>query len=101
MEAQGASVTIADARFAKPLDHALIRDLVRNHRAVVTVEQGAQGGFGAMVLHMLANDGLLDGGCQLRSARCDVCRRGADRRGYCSNGFASGRHDAITGECSV
>ena len=67
MEAQGISVTIADARFAKPLDQALIRDLVRTHRAVVTVEQGAQGGFGAMVLHMLANEGLLDGSCQLRT----------------------------------
>ena len=56
---RGVSVTIADARFAKPLDTDLIRRLVRSHRAVVTVEQGAQGGFGAMVLHYLANEGLL------------------------------------------
>jgi 1-deoxy-D-xylulose-5-phosphate synthase len=67
MAAQGLSVTIADARFAKPLDHALIRQLLRHHRALVTVEQGAQGGFGAMVLHDLANDGLLDGRCQIRT----------------------------------
>ncbi len=59
IEAQGLTVTLADARFAKPLDTALIRRLVRDHRAVVTVEQGAQGGFGAMVLHYLAGEGLL------------------------------------------
>ncbi len=67
LEAQGIDVTIADARFAKPLDRDLIRQLVRNHRAVITIEQGSQGGFGAMVLHDLANDGLLDGRCQLRT----------------------------------
>jgi len=64
---QGIAATIADARFAKPLDHALVRKLVRNHKVVVTVEQGSQGGFGAMVLHYLANEGLLDGRCQLRT----------------------------------
>ena len=67
MEAQGVSVTIADARFAKPLDKAMIRKLVLHHKAVVTVEQGAQGGFGAMVLHMLANEGMLDGDCRIRT----------------------------------
>ena len=67
IEASGADVTLADARFAKPLDMDLIRSLVRNHRAVVTVEQGARGGFGAMVLHELANQGLLDGRCQIRT----------------------------------
>ncbi len=67
LAAQGVSVTIADARFAKPLDRALIRQLLRHHKAMVTVEQGAVGGFGAMVLHDLANDGLLDGRCQIRT----------------------------------
>ena len=67
LEAQGISATIADARFAKPLDRALIRQLLGHHKALVTVEQGARGGFGAMVLHDLANDGLLDGRCQLRT----------------------------------
>ena len=67
LETQGVSVTIADARFAKPLDRALIRQLLRHHKALVTVEQGAQGGFGAMVLHDLVNDGLLDGRCQVRT----------------------------------
>jgi len=59
LEAQGVSVTIADARFAKPLDMTMIRKLVKTHKAVITIEQGAVGGFGAMVLHALANEGLL------------------------------------------
>jgi len=59
LEAQGLSVTIADARFAKPLDMVMIRKLVKTHRAVLTIEQGAVGGFGAMVLQALAQDGLL------------------------------------------
>ena len=67
LDAEGISVTVADARFAKPLDTALIDQLVRHHGVVVTVEQGAQGGFGAMVLHYLANSGQLDGGVALRT----------------------------------
>ena len=67
LEANGISVTIADARFAKPLDHALIRQLAKQHRVLMTVEQGAQGGFGAMVLHFLANEGLLDGQLAVRT----------------------------------
>ena len=67
MAARGVSATVADARFAKPLDQTLIRDLIRQHRALITVEQGAQGGFGAAVLHDLANDGLLDGAVAVRT----------------------------------
>ncbi|MBD3665046.1 1-deoxy-D-xylulose-5-phosphate synthase [Sulfitobacter aestuariivivens] len=67
IEAAGLSVTLADARFAKPLDHALLTRLARNHRALITVEQGARGGFGAMVLHTLAQDGLLDGKLAIRT----------------------------------
>ena len=67
MEAQGVRPTVADARFAKPLDLALIRRLVRDHDALVTVEQGARGGFGAMVLHALASEGLLDAGLAVRT----------------------------------
>ena len=66
LEAQGLTVTLADARFAKPLDHTLLRQLVAGHRALVTVEQGSVGGFGAMVLHWLANQGLI-GRCQVRT----------------------------------
>ena len=67
MADHGISPTVADARFAKPLDLHLIRTLAKSHRALVTVEQGAQGGFGAMVLHALANEGLLDGGLAIRT----------------------------------
>ncbi|MEM7470405.1 MAG: 1-deoxy-D-xylulose-5-phosphate synthase [Pseudomonadota bacterium] len=67
IEAQGLSVTIADARFAKPLDMGLVHKLAKSHRALVTVEQGSQGGFGAMVLHALAGEGLLDGNLAIRS----------------------------------
>lgn len=67
LEGAGISSTVADARFAKPLDTALIDQLVRHHGTVVTVEHGAQGGFGAMVLHYLANSGQLDGRVSLRT----------------------------------
>lgn len=67
LNSAGISTTVADARFAKPLDAALIDQLVRHHGTVVTVEQGAQGGFGALVLHYLANSGQLDGGVSLRT----------------------------------
>lgn len=67
LDAQGISVTVADARFAKPLDTALIRKLAKSHRALITIEQGAQGGFGAMVLHELANTGQLDGRLAVRT----------------------------------
>jgi 1-deoxy-D-xylulose-5-phosphate synthase len=67
LEGAGISTTVADARFAKPLDTALIDQLVRHHGTVVTVEHGAQGGFGAMVLHYLANSGQLDGRVSLRA----------------------------------
>jgi 1-deoxy-D-xylulose-5-phosphate synthase len=67
LEAEGISVTLADARFAKPLDSDLIAQLVKNHAALVTVEQGAVGGFGAMVLHHLAATGALDGRLKVRT----------------------------------
>ncbi|MCA3505264.1 MAG: 1-deoxy-D-xylulose-5-phosphate synthase, partial [Rhodobacter sp.] len=67
LDSAGISTTVADARFAKPLDKALIDQLMRHHGTVVTVEQGAQGGFGALVLHYLANSGQLDGGVSLRT----------------------------------
>ncbi|RKE79480.1 1-deoxy-D-xylulose-5-phosphate synthase [Rhizobium sp. AG855] len=64
---EGYSVTVADARFAKPLDTALLTDLVENHVMLVTVEEGSTGGFGALVLHHLANRGMLDGRCAIRT----------------------------------
>lgn len=56
------SVTVADARFMRPLDVQLIRSLASEHDILVTVEEGSVGGFGDHVLHMLATDGLLDDG---------------------------------------
>jgi 1-deoxy-D-xylulose-5-phosphate synthase len=67
LAAQGISVTVADARFAKPLDTDLITQLARHHQAVITVEQGARGGFGAQVLEYMANSGGLDHGVRLRT----------------------------------
>jgi 1-deoxy-D-xylulose-5-phosphate synthase len=67
LEKDGISVTIADARFAKPLDIDLILKLARDHDALITVEQGARGGFGSMVLHELADHGALDGGVKVRA----------------------------------
>ncbi|BAQ71410.1 1-deoxy-D-xylulose-5-phosphate synthase [Rhodovulum sulfidophilum] len=67
LEARGVSVTVADARFAKPLDTDLIARLVKEHEALITVEHGAEGGFGALVLHWLARTGRLDGGVSVRT----------------------------------
>ncbi len=67
LEARGVSVTVADARFAKPLDMELIRQLAAHHAALVTVEQGATGGFGAHVLQAMAAEGLLDRGLAVRT----------------------------------
>ena len=62
----GLSATVADARFAKPLDRDLILRLAREHEVVVTVEEGSSGGFGAAVLHLLAREGALDAGLRIR-----------------------------------
>ncbi|RMD93069.1 MAG: 1-deoxy-D-xylulose-5-phosphate synthase [Alphaproteobacteria bacterium] len=67
LAARGVSVTVADARFAKPLDEGLIRQLAAHHEALITVEEGAPGGFGAHVAHFLANAGLLDSGLKFRT----------------------------------
>jgi len=67
LAARGVSATVADARFAKPLDVDLILRLAREHEALITVEEGAMGGFGAFVLQMLAERGALDGGLKIRT----------------------------------
>jgi 1-deoxy-D-xylulose-5-phosphate synthase len=67
LAAQGLSTTVADARFAKPLDEALIAQLARHHEVLITIEEGAKGGFGAFVLHSLAERGLLDRGLRVRT----------------------------------
>ena len=67
LAAYGVSTTVADARFAKPLDTALVRRLAQNHEVLFTVEEGSTGGFGAHVLHFAAWDGLLDRGLRIRT----------------------------------
>ena len=67
LAAKGFPATVADARFAKPLDEELILRLAREHEVLITVEEGAVGGFGAFVLHMLAERGALDRGLKIRT----------------------------------
>ncbi|WP_337266274.1 1-deoxy-D-xylulose-5-phosphate synthase [Oryzifoliimicrobium ureilyticus] len=67
LDAAGLSTTVADARFAKPLDHDLIRQLARHHEIVLTIEEGSIGGFGSHVMQFLASEGLLDAGLKIRS----------------------------------
>jgi 1-deoxy-D-xylulose-5-phosphate synthase len=69
LEARGLSTTVADLRFAKPLDEALIRRLMTTHEVVVTVEEAAIGGLGAHVLTLASDDGLTDGGLKIRTMR--------------------------------
>ena len=66
LAAQGLSCTVADARFAKPLDTALVEQLARHHGVLVTIEEGSVGGFGSFVAQHLAWKGLLDGGLRFR-----------------------------------
>jgi 1-deoxy-D-xylulose-5-phosphate synthase len=69
LDARGLSTTVADLRFAKPLDEALIRKLLTTHEVCVTVEEGAVGGFGAHVLTLASDEGLIDAGLKLRTLR--------------------------------
>ncbi len=62
----GLSTTVADARFAKPLDHDLVRRLAENHEVLITIEEGTVGGFGSFVLQHLSGEGLLDRGLKIR-----------------------------------
>jgi 1-deoxy-D-xylulose-5-phosphate synthase len=66
LAARGFPTTVADARFAKPIDTELVEQLARNHAVLITVEEAAIGGFAAQVMHHLAWKGLLDGGLKLR-----------------------------------
>jgi 1-deoxy-D-xylulose-5-phosphate synthase len=66
LAAKGLSTTVADARFAKPLDTDLVRRLAREHEVLITIEEGAVGGFAAHVLQHLATAGMLDHGLKVR-----------------------------------
>ena len=69
LDAKGLSTTVADMRFAKPLDMALIRKLAATHDVLLTIEEGAIGGFGAHVLTMASDEGLTDAGLKIRTLR--------------------------------
>jgi 1-deoxy-D-xylulose-5-phosphate synthase len=109
LEAAGLSTSVADARFAKPLDHDLISRLAREHEVLVTVEEGAVGGFGAHVLQFLSGAGLLDGKLKVRTlvlpdeytqqAKPEVmyARAGLDHTGIVKTVFAAlGRESLAT-----
>ena len=66
LAARGLPATVADARFAKPLDTALVERLAREHAVLITIEDGSVGGFGSAVMQHLAWAGLLDGGLKIR-----------------------------------
>lgn len=69
LEARGLSTTVADARFAKPIDEQLIRDLAASHDLLLTVEEGSIGGFGAHVMDFCADEGILDGRLRVRALK--------------------------------
>ena len=69
LEAKGLSTTVADLRFAKPLDEELIRKLLTTHEVAVTIEEASIGGLGAHVLTMASDEGLVDGGLKIRTMR--------------------------------
>ena len=101
LAALGLSTTVADARFAKPLDVDLLLRLAREHERLITIEEGAIGGFGAHVLQALAEHGVLDRGLEgalhgaarrfHRSgfAGGDVCQAGLDAKGIVAKAFAA------------
>jgi 1-deoxy-D-xylulose-5-phosphate synthase len=66
LAARGLPTTVADARFAKPIDEDLVRRLALEHEVLITIEEGAIGGFATQVMHFLALKGLLDNGLKFR-----------------------------------
>ncbi|MGB3812250.1 MAG: 1-deoxy-D-xylulose-5-phosphate synthase [Shinella sp.] len=109
LDAAGLSTTVADARFAKPLDHDLIRQLARNHEVLITIEEGAVGGFGSHVLQFLALEGLLDHGLKVRplvlpdiwmeqaKPEAMYAKAGLDRAGIVSTVFQTLGQKAVSG----
>jgi 1-deoxy-D-xylulose-5-phosphate synthase len=69
LHSRGVSCTVADARFAKPIDEALVRRLVRNHRMLITIEEGSIGGFGSQVLDYVVNNDLARAGFVMRTMK--------------------------------
>ncbi len=108
LERYGLSTTVADARFAKPLDAELTEWLAREHELLITIEEGSRGGFGAIVLHHLAENGLLDCGLKIRTMTMPdvyveqmqpsamIERAGLDHTGIVSTVFSALGHDKLT-----
>ncbi|MEQ8481663.1 MAG: 1-deoxy-D-xylulose-5-phosphate synthase [Hoeflea sp.] len=109
LDAAGLSTTVADARFAKPLDTDLIRQLAHNHEVLITIEEGSIGGFGSHVMQFLALEGLLDGGLKVRpmvmpdifmdhaAPEVMYARAGLDRKGIVDTVFrALGTENTIS-----
>jgi 1-deoxy-D-xylulose-5-phosphate synthase len=92
LAARGVTATVADARFAKPLDTDLVGQLAQHHGALVTVEHGAPGGFGAHVLHHLAAAGALDRGLRIRTMTLPdrVIEQGSPAEMYADAGLSAG-----------
>ncbi len=106
---RGLSVTVADARFAKPIDEDLVRKLANDHEVLVTVEEGSIGGFSAQVLQFMANDGLLENGLKVRAVtmpdafleqdkpEVQVAQAGLDAAGIVATVMSAlGRADELT-----
>jgi 1-deoxy-D-xylulose-5-phosphate synthase len=109
LAAHGLSTTVADARFAKPLDTDLVNRLAREHEVLITIEEGSVGGFGAFVLHHLADAGALDNGLKVRtmvlpdvfidhdSPNIMYAKAGLDTRGIVAKAFeALGKDIAVS-----
>ncbi|RYD99227.1 MAG: 1-deoxy-D-xylulose-5-phosphate synthase [Sphingomonadales bacterium] len=113
LEAQGLSTTVADLRFAKPLDEELIQRLLTSHEVAVTVEEGSVGGLGAHVLTLASDLGLIDNGLKLRTLRMpDVFQdhdkpekqyadAGLDAEGIVASVLTMLRHNAIDREHAI
>lgn len=107
LDAAGLPTTVADARFAKPLDHDLIRQLAAHHEMLITIEEGSVGGFGSQVMQFLASEGLLDNGLKIRTlvmpdiwmdqAKPEVmnAKAGLDRAGIVQTVFRALGHSRI------
>ena len=107
LASRGLSTTVADARFAKPLDLELVRRLAASHEVLITIEEGSVGGFSSHVLHALASEGLLDGGLKVRpmtlpdrfidhdSAAAQIAQAGLDANAIVATALAAlGQEDA-------
>ena len=94
LSAMGYSTTVADARFAKPLDYSLIKKLALSHELLITIEEGAPGGFGSHVLSFMSSIALLDGNLKIRTMTLpdklvhqDTPERQYEDSGLCSAGI--------------